>query len=214
MITIPVDVPVDPAPPEARDWLINELSKPAYQAAKPTFFDQVAKAIQDWINSLQFGDAEGTPVFGIGVIVVIVAAALVVAFLIFGLPRLNRRSAVAGVLFGDDDTRSAARMRQDAAAAASRGDYSTGVMELFRSIARGLAERTLVTTTPGTTARGFAARAGTVLPTVVARLLAAAVDFDDVRYLGRAGTQQQYDTLAALESDLRSLRPALESVSA
>ena len=87
------------------------------------------------------------------------AAALVVAFLIFGVPRLNRRSRVAGVLFGEDDDRGSADMRRDAAAAASRGDYATAIAELFRALARGLAERTIVTVTPGTTARGFAGRA-------------------------------------------------------
>ena len=215
-MTVPVyfDVPVDPEPPEARDWIINELAKPTYQAAQPTLFDRIAKAIADWFASLQVGTGEGPPTLGIAVIVTLIAIGLVVAFLIFGLPRLNRRSRVAGTLFGDDDSRDAARMRADAAAAASRGDYTLAIEEMFRAIARGLAERTVVTTTPGTTARGFAAQAGTAFPDFAPQLLASATAFDDVRYLGRDGTEAQYRAVATLEGQLRSARARLEAVPA
>ena len=211
---LPWDVPVDPEPPEARQWLVDELSKPQYQAAKPTLFDQIAKAISDWFSSLQIGTVEGPPAFGLGVILVLVAAALVVAFLIFGVPRLNRRSRVAGVLFGEDDDRGSADMRRDAAAAASRGDYATAIAELFRALARGLAEHTIVTVTPGTTARGFAGRAGVTFPQFADRLVTAAEAFDDVRYLGHPGSVEGYEALVALESEVRAARPALEPVPA
>lgn len=208
------DVPVDPEPPEARDWLINELTRAPYQAAQPTLFDRVAKAISDWFASLQPGDANGPPTLGIAVIVTLVVVGLVVAFLIFGVPRLNRRSTVAGSLFGEDDSRNAAGMRADAAAAASRGDFTTAIEEMFRSIARGLAERTIVTTTPGTTARGFAGRAGAVFPAFAGQLTAAATSFDEVRYLGREGTEAAYLAVSTLEQQLRGARAQLEPVPA
>jgi hypothetical protein len=47
-------IPVDPDSPEAKQWLIDELSKPQYQAAKPTWFDLLAKSINDWLSSLVF----------------------------------------------------------------------------------------------------------------------------------------------------------------
>lgn len=203
----PLEVPVDPEPPEATEWLIDELAKPVYQAAQPTLFDRIAQAVGDWLNSLQFGSVEGPPALGLGFVVVLVAAALVVAFLIFGMPRLNRRSTVAGALFGDDDDRTAARIRQDAEAAGRRGDFGTAIAEMFRAIARGLAERAIVGTSPGTTARDFAARAGLVFPALAERLRESAVTFDDVRYLGRAGSDEQYRAIAALESDVRAARP-------
>lgn len=208
------DVPVDPPPPEARDWIIEELSKPQYQAAQPTLFDRIAKAISDWFASLQLGTADGPPTLGIAVIIGIVIAGLVIAFLIFGVPRLNRRSAVAGSLFGDDDARTAERIRADAVAAASRGDYETAIEEMFRSIARGLAERSIVTTTPGTTARGFAGRAGIAFPAQAQQLVASAAAFDDVRYLSRPGTEAAYLAVAALEADLRATKPVLEAAHA
>lgn len=205
-------VPVDPTAPDAQQWLIAELAKPVYQASKPTLFDRVAKAIGDWIASLQVGTPQGPPAFGIAVVIVIVVVGLVVAFLIFGVPRLNRRSAVVGSLFGEDDARDAARIRQDAEGAARAGDHSTAVVEMFRAIARGLAERTIVTTSPGTTARDFAARAGLAFPPLSGQLADSAAAFDDVRYLGREGTAQQYELVAALERDLRASRPLLETL--
>ena len=45
MLVLPFDVPVDPDAPEARDWLLDELSKQQYQAAKPTFIDLIAQQI-------------------------------------------------------------------------------------------------------------------------------------------------------------------------
>ena len=200
------DVPVDPDAPDATEWLINELSKAPYQAAQPTLFDRVAKAVSDWLQSLQLRYTNGPPVVGLVTVILIIVAALVVAFLIFGLPRLNRRSRVTGSLFGEDDARTAARIREDAERAARAGDYSTAVLEMFRSIARGLAERTLVTTSPGTTARDFAARAGATFPELAGRLAESAVSFDAVRYLDRPGTEEQYSAIASLEGDLRAAR--------
>ncbi|CAN5141478.1 hypothetical protein BH09ACT5_BH09ACT5_23230 [soil metagenome] len=218
LAALPLDVPVDPDAPEAAELLVNELSKAPYQAAQPTLFDLAAKAVADWFASLQLGMAQGPPALGLGVVIAIVAGALVVAFLIFGLPRLNRRSRVTGSLFGDDDARSAARIRQDAERAAGRGDYSTAVVEMFRSIARGLAERTIITTTPGTTARDFASRAGSAFPALADRLAQSAATFDGVRYLGRTGTLDEYSAIAGLERELRAAKPgdalARESVPA
>jgi len=211
---IPFSIPVEPEPPQAREWITNELAKAPYQAAQPTLFDRVAKAITDWFSSLQLGTGTGPPGLGLGVVVVLVVVAIVVAFLIFGVPRLNRRSAVAGVLFGEDDARNADRMRADAAAAASRGEYDLAIEELFRAIARGLAQRTIVTTTPGTTAHGFARRAAAAFPSSAEALVASAAAFDDVRYLSRPGTRQAYESIAMLDAELRNSRPRTEPVPA
>ena len=204
-----LDVPVDPDSAEAQRWIIQELSKPEYRAAQPTWFDRASKAFWDWLQSLKIDGGPGAqgPILIVALIVVI--AALVAAFFIFGAPRLNRRSAGGSALFGDDDVRDAAAMRRSSEQAADRSDWVLAIEEILRSIARGLAERTLVTVSPGTTARDFAMRAGTVLPSFSERLSAAASTFDDVRYLSREGTEAGYRSAVALESDLRASRPAL-----
>jgi len=213
MILFPFDVPVDPDRPEARRLLAEELAKAEYQRAKPTWWDQLLGSFTDWINSLQFGGSDGPPAFGMLVLLIVVGVLLLIAFLVFGLPRLNRRSTVTGSLFGDDDARTAAQIRAAGEAAAARGDYAIAIAELFRSIARGLAERTVLTTSPGTTAHDFATRAGVAFPARADDLAASAAAFDEVRYLGGAGSREQYDLVERLERQLRAAKPAvLEAV--
>ncbi len=206
-----VDVPVVPDSGQAQRWVVQELSKPEYRAAQPTWFDRASQAFWDWLQSLKIDGGPGAQGPILIVALVVVVAAVVAAFFIFGAPRLNRRSVVGGTLFGEDDARDAAAMRRSAEEAAARSDWVLAIEEVFRSIARGLAERTLVTVSPGTTARDFAARAGVVLPAFSERLSAAASAFDDVRYLARTGTEATYREAALLERDLRAVRPALSS---
>ena len=208
MISLVIDVPVDPDRPEARRLLEEELAKAEYQQAKPTWWDQLVGGFTDWLNSLTIGNAQGPPAFGLLVALIVIAVLLLIAFLVFGLPRFNRRSRVTGSLFGDDDSRSAAQMRSAAEAAAGRGDWAVAIAEMFRSIARGLAERTILTTSPGTTAHDFAGRASRVFPQQFTELTAAAHAFDDVRYLDGAGTAEQYALVNQLERRLRAEKAA------
>lgn len=203
------DVPVDPGGDEARKWLIDELARPEYSAAQPTWFDRLSAAFFHWLSTLKFqlGNGFQTPVLVI--VGLVVLAAIVIAFLIFGPPRLGRRSAVTGSLFGDDDARASDELRAAATAAARAGDWATAIEELFRALARGLMERTIVTTTPGTTAREFSVRAGDVFPPFARQLASVAGVFDGVRYLDAAGTESDYRELAALEAAVRAARPAL-----
>ncbi|WP_349904337.1 DUF4129 domain-containing protein [Parafrigoribacterium humi] len=210
LLPLSTDVPVDPDAGEARRWIIEELSKPAYQAAQPSWFDRLSSAVWNWLTSLRFGDGgAGWPVI---LIVVVIAVAVVAAFLIFGAPRFNRRSTAHGALFGAEDERDAAAMRASASAAAAAGDWTLAIEELFRALARGLAERTIVTTSPGTTARDFAMRAGGAFPALATDLAASARAFDDVRYLGRPGSERAYRDIVALEQTLRSAHPELAAL--
>jgi len=212
LAALPFDVPVDPDAPEAQDWIVEELAKPEYQAAQPTLFDRISRAIFEWFFDLfqNAGQLEGPPTLVLTIVLVLVVGAIVFAILVFGVPRRGRRSAVTGAIFGEHDERSSAKMRQDAERAAAAGDFSTAIAELFRAIARGLAEREVLTTFPGTTATDFAARGGRVFPAHADRLVGAAQDFDGVRYLDRTGTAEQYATMAALERDVRTARATLE----
>jgi len=208
---LPGDVPVDPDGPEARRWLLDELSKPPYRSAQPSPFDQAVKSIEDWINSLING-LGSVQIPGIGsllglVAVGIVVVLLVIAFLVFGLPRISRRTTAVGTLFAELDTRDAATMRRDAERAATAGDYNLAIAEIFRALARGLDERTLVSTFPGSTASELATRAGEVFPDAAARLSMAAGSFNGVRYLGATGTASEWEQLAALERELRAAKP-------
>jgi hypothetical protein len=207
---LPLDVPVDPDAPEARRWLIEELSKEKYHppAETPSWLRDWLRSIQEWFESLFDGVSSpgGSPVWLV-VLLVIAAAVLVVAFLIFGVPRLNRRSRERGELFGEDDERDSAALRRAALRAAAAGDFATAIAELFRALARNLSERTIVTTSPGTTAHGFVREAAAAFPDAAVRLADAADDFDRVRYLGAPGTAEQWTSISALEKELRSAKP-------
>ena len=50
------DIPVVPDAPEARRWLLEELSRPEYREAEPTAFDLAAQAVRDWLAALLSGD--------------------------------------------------------------------------------------------------------------------------------------------------------------
>lgn len=205
-------MPVDPDDREARELLEQELGRGGAddQPAEPPDWWQ---DFLDWLRELfgsvpegpgQVADTGGT--VGIVIAVVLIAAALVIAFWVFGVPRLRRRSTVTGDLFGEDDDRSAARIRSAAQRAADAGDYTTATVEAFRSLARDLAERGIVATFPGTTARDFARRTGIPFPALAPRLDEAAAVFDDLRYLGGVGTREQWTRMSALERELRAAR--------
>ena len=204
-----VGIPVDPDAPDARRWLREELAKAPYQAARPTWFDRLSQAVLDWFGSLVAPSGAGFAGWVPLIVTIVVAAVLTSLFLIFGLPRLNRRSTLATELFGVNDLRSAADLRTAALVAASHRDWNLAGAEMFRALARGLFERTILITTPGTTAHGFAERAAGAFPRDRVRLAAAADVFDGLRYLGDAGTEEGFRAVAALESDLREATPVL-----
>lgn len=197
------EVPVTPDGQQARDWLVNELAKQEYQSAQPTWFDYLASAVRDWFESLNFGSASGPSGLGMLIVGATVVTVIVIAFLIFGRPRVNQRSEIMGTLFGETDQRTALAMRVAAELASQRGDYALAITELFRSIAQGLAERGVLSVNPGTTAHDFGRRAGESFPNHAAAITVAARAFDDVRYLGRRGAEEQYRLMVTLEMALR-----------
>jgi hypothetical protein len=201
------DVPVVPDAPEARRWLLEELSRAEYREAEPTAFDRAAQAVRDWLTSLLSG-GEGLPGPIVALLAVVLVLVLVgVGLLVFGLPRLRRRRSPAAALFDDGDRRDLAELRRAADAAAAAGLLGLAVEERFRAIVRALAERELVRIDPGTTAHGFARAASAGFPDAGVRIEAAATTFDAVRYLGRAATAGDVHELAALDAELEASTP-------
>lgn len=208
-----IEVPVDPDADQARDWLVEELAKTKYQertpAEPPTWIDDLLDAIRRFLDSL--GGRETVP-FWVVLLVIVLIAVVVVAFLVFGVPKLRARSGVAGdELFEADDHRDAAAMRQDADAAARAGEWARAIAERFRAIARSLHERALVSTTPGSTAHDVARRAARALPDHADALETGAADFDAVRYLGDEGDRERYERMVALDRALQASRPQTQA---
>jgi hypothetical protein len=196
-----LDLPLTPDGDEARRWAEQELSDSAYATAQPNAFDRAARAVSDLLGRLFGGSvADGwAATIAIGVVLVVIVL-IVVAVIVWGRPRAQRRARRdASTLFGDAEDRTAAQLRVAAAAAAERGDWGAAVVLRFRALARGLDERVLVSVAPGTTAGRFARDAGRAFPDAAPALAAAASVFDDVRYLGAAGTPERYGTVAAAD---------------
>jgi hypothetical protein len=205
----PADVPVDPDAPDARQLLLDELSKPEYAAARPNLIDRIAQAIQDWLGSFRGPEDGSLPDLFPLVVTVLIVGLIVAAFFVFGRPRLRRRRASGAALFGsDDDGRTSAQLRESAQKAAAEGNLVVAIEEMFRSIARQLAERTVVSMHPGTTAQDFAARAGLAFPTFIESLTRGARSFDGVRYLDLPGSLAAYEDIATLEREIRTQTPA------
>jgi hypothetical protein len=208
-----LDVPVNPNSPQAQDWLRNELAKPEYQAAKPTWLDVASKTVLKWLGSLLTGPMGAASPVLVVVVVLVIAALIVTAFLIFGVPRINRRGASGRrSVFDAEDGRSADELRRSAADAARAADWPRAIEEQFRAIAVALDERTFVEVRPGTTATEFAAQAARAAPAQGADLRQAARTFDEVRYLGRQGSEAGYRQLVALDEQLQRIRPTQEAV--
>ncbi|SKA93829.1 protein of unknown function [Agreia bicolorata] len=208
-VLLVTDVPVDPDAPGARKLLLDELAKPEYAAAKPTLIDRIAQAIQDWLGSFRAPEDGSVPDLFPLVVTVLIIGLIVAAFFVFGRPRLRRKSQAAGALFSDaDDPRTSTQLRASAHAAAAAGDFVTAIEEMFRAVARQLAERTVVSVTPGTTAQEFAVRAARAFPEHGDRLARGARAFDGVRYLDQPGTREGFDEIAALDRDISSARPS------
>lgn len=208
--------PLTPDGDEAREWAERELSRPVYAEAEPTPIDRVARAIGDFFASL-FG-AEAPP--GLATIILLTAAALVlvaivVAFVVWGRPRLVRRAQTpVGALFGDDDQRTARQLRELAEQAAAGEDWDEAIVLRFRALARSLVERGVVDLPPGATARTLADLGAASHPDHAQDLRRSAASFDDVRYLGRHGTASSYADVARTDQGILAASAARSRVPA
>lgn len=194
---------------EARGWAEDELAKPQYADAKPTWFDLWARDVGRFLRDLFTADGGGS--FGplaLTILVVVLVAALVAAVLFWGIPRASRTvSTRRSDLLGSRDDRSAAQLRAEAERSAKSGDWNTATVLRFRALARGLIERDLIDPAPGATAHGIAREAATVFAEETEALRGCARAFDEVRYLDHSSTETQYRWLSDVDDRLAQRRP-------
>ncbi|MFZ7089048.1 DUF4129 domain-containing protein [Curtobacterium sp. RRHDQ10] len=202
---------VDPG--EARRLLRHELSGRAYDAARPTWWDRLSKGFIDWLGSLRIGGDDSFDRTLLVIAIVVVLAVLVLVVLVYGLPRRRamQRSAASAV-FDDDDHRTAAALRAAADDAARRGDWDSAVLDGFRALARGLAERDLVPDVPGATARTIAEQAVGSFPAHADGLRDAARRFDRVRYADVRATDDDHRAVSTVERGVATSRPTVDRI--
>jgi hypothetical protein len=206
-----LDLPLIPDGAEGREWAERELADSRYAAAEPTPLDRLAQTIRDALESL-FG-VQAPPGLGPAVLVglaLLVIALIVLAFVIWGRPRLSRRAAASTPLFGEDEVRSAADLRREASDRAGVGDWDAAIVLRFRALARSTIERGVVAARPGATAQSFARAAARSFPALAGALGETASAFDDVRYLRRPGSPEDYERVAATDDAVGAARPVNE----
>ncbi|MFD5215788.1 DUF4129 domain-containing protein [Microbacterium sp. NPDC058345] len=193
---------------EARRWAEEELAERDYQAAKPTWFDQLVADIVEWFLGLFRPDGSGAVApFAVTLIVIVLVAALIVALLVWGRPRAGRAVHRRGELLGERDDRTSAQLRTEAERRARDADWDAAVVLRFRALARDLLERDLIDPAPGATAQGIAREASVPFPAFAERLHSAATAFDAVRYLRSPATEGEYRELAGTDDALRAAHP-------
>ena len=103
--------------------------------------------------------------------------------------------------------RTARQLRDDSAASAAEGDYSTAILQRLRAIVASCEERGILAPDAGRTADELATQAGGRFPGQRAALAAAARLFDQIRYGGGAGTLDGYERLRDLDATLAARQP-------
>jgi len=204
---LPAETPVDPDRNEARRWAIEELSKPQYADAKPSWFDELMNRFVEWLRSLN-SDGSGPGQDWTWPVAILLAVALVITAIIVVRPRLNSaRKRASAAVFDEEATLDAATFRSRASAAAARGDWSTAVVEQFRALVRSAEDRTVIDPQSGRTADEAAAQLGRAFSGSQAQLDDAARLFDTVKYGEGGAAAEQYESLRALDSHLATLKP-------
>lgn len=200
-----LEPPVDPDREEARRWVVEELSKPQYASAKPSWIEEIWNQFVEWLRSLN-GDSISGPNIGIPLIGALAVVLIVVAVMVVR-PRLNARKRKSVEVFGDEPSVNADAFRTRASAAASRGDWQTAVVEQFRAVVRSAEDRAVIDIQAGRTADEAAAQLGRAFGMASARLGNAARLFDGVKYGKAAATASDHAAVLALDSELSAMKP-------
>ncbi len=201
-------IPIEPDADTARQWVVDELSKSAYQSTGPSWIQRLL----DWLAGLLegLGSASGDLGFA-GVPGALVAIAIgvflvaLIALIVWGPMRSSRRRKASHAVF-EDDARDSDSMRVAAEDAAARGDWTLAVIERFRSIVRDVEQSVWVAVVPGMTAYEFVTQAGMRVPALASEFDWAGDLFDRLRYGHDAGTKTHYERMVALDADTASAR--------
>lgn len=197
--------PVDPDRGEAQRWAAEELSKPQYASAKPSWITEIWNQFIDWLRSLNgdsIGGANiGVPLFGALAVILIVVAVIVVR------PRPNARKKASTKVFDGEPAVDAAAFRRRASAAASREDWQTAVVEQFRAVVRSAEDRAVIDIQAGRTADEAAAHLGRAFGAASSRLEEAARLFDGVKYGKATATASDHAAMLALDTELSAMKP-------
>lgn len=210
MPSAPVDgPPLDPSSPEARQWVLDELSKGQY-TTEPSLWQRFV----EWLRELlAVGPGSGAiPAWAAALVVAVVLAVIALVVVRLVRPEPSTKGVHAGGAVVDDEGLSAADYRARARRATARGDWDAVLLDSYRALAAAAVERTLLTDLPGRTAHEVALALEPVFPGQAAALAASATEFDAVRYGHRRTTEERATAATDLDAALLSTRPKLDQL--
>lgn len=199
LLATPLRVPVDIGREAAAAAARRELARPEYHRGGESLAQRIGGWVIRQIQTLFSRAAEVSPGGWLGLLVLAVLVVAVVVAIRVRVGPLGRASR-AGTPLLAGPPRSAAAHRAEAEALAAAGRWSEAVRERLRAVARGLTERGLLEDRPGRTADELGRELARLLPGHSALFGAATRAFDDIWYGGRAGTPEDYATVAAADA--------------
>ena len=194
-----------PSPGAAREAALHELSKAAYDRAKPSLASRAVTYLFDKLNEL-LSKAAGSVPGGRAGLLLLVLLVVGIGFLVVYRLRPSLRDPSAGELFGDGAVLTPDEHRYRAEQAAARGDFADAVRERLRGIVRELEQRGVLDPRPGRTADEVAREAGAAVPTIAEPLREAATVFDEVWYGGRIADATSYASLVEVDRFVTAAR--------
>jgi len=205
-----VEPPVLPGADEAQRWAAEELAKPEYRDAAPSWLDSLWRNFLDWLQSLDGSPGEAGPVPS--PVIALVIAAIIAAAVILARPRLNARVRQARDVFERETVLTAADYRNRAETAAAAGQWGDAVVDRFRAMVRSAENRTILDPQPGRTADEAANALSVPFAGEAGRLARAAATFDGIRFGSRAAGSADYQDMVALDAALDATKPAMGMV--
>jgi len=200
---------LNPTPPEAREWLKDELQGAEYRSP---WLDSALR----WVSDRLSGLIEGVrSLAGFSPLITALLAIVVIALLVWILPRVRREPVAArapGAVL-EDLTLTSRHYRDLATRSLQEGRYDDAVLDGFRAIAKDMSDRRVLDDAPGRTAHEVSLALASPFPGQAERLARAADLFDAVRYGHRRVNEAQARQIHELDADLITARPILTPIS-
>jgi Domain of unknown function (DUF4129) len=181
LLHVPIEIGRQAAAAAAR----AELAKSVYAEKRPPLLMVALQWVVEHIELLLARAADAAPGGWLGLALLAVISALVVALVLWHSGPVRRTAKAEGAIFVGG-TRSSAEYRQAADRAAAAGAWAEAVRERFRALVRAMEEREVLDGRPGRTADEAAIDGAGAFPSLATDLTRAAATFDDVVYGGLA----------------------------
>jgi len=205
LLTAFTDIPVDPDAETARRWAAQELADPIYHQGTP-LWERLYNWIGEQLDTVHRSTAANLTILLWALVALVVI--IVVSFAVAGpVQRSRALRRVHPPRLLDDDSRTAAQIRADAAQADTSGDAALALAEWFRATVRGLEERTLLDEQPGRTADEVVRDVAPRLSALGTDLTTAAHSFDRVVYGRGAADRDQAAWMRSFHDRVRAAHP-------